>query len=92
MRNIINELSFPLVTHTTCFDTWFGCYGYLKSGYRAGQIPGRLDIQVLDQDFGLQEARKLLGFDHEFCSQHGQLSNTYSKHTFSITEAMVTAV
>jgi hypothetical protein len=55
MKNVINELSFPLVTHTTYFDTQFGSYGFLKSGYRAGHILGRLGIQVLDQVFGSQE-------------------------------------
>jgi hypothetical protein len=35
MKNAINELSFPLVTHMTYFDTRFGCYGFLKLGYGA---------------------------------------------------------
>jgi hypothetical protein len=34
-KNTVNELSFPLVTHTAYFDTWFGCYGFLKLGYGA---------------------------------------------------------
>jgi hypothetical protein len=37
-KNIINELSFLLVTHTTRFDIWFGRYGFLKSGYSAELI------------------------------------------------------
>jgi hypothetical protein len=28
----INELSFPLVTHTAYSDAWFDSYGILKSG------------------------------------------------------------
>jgi hypothetical protein len=76
-KNVANELRFPLVSHTTCFDTWFGHYGFLKSGYGAGQILDRLDIQVNDQVFGPLEERNLLGFEHEFWSQHGQLSNAY---------------
>jgi hypothetical protein len=35
-KNVVNELSFLLVTHTTCFDIQFGRYGVLKSGYGAG--------------------------------------------------------
>jgi hypothetical protein len=36
-KNVINEFSFPLVTHVTYFDTWFDHYGFLKLGYGAGQ-------------------------------------------------------
>jgi hypothetical protein len=36
MKNVINELSFLLVTHTTCFDIWFGGYELFKSGFSAG--------------------------------------------------------
>jgi hypothetical protein len=35
MKNIVNEHSFPLVTHMTYFDIQFGSYGFLKSGYDA---------------------------------------------------------
>jgi hypothetical protein len=35
MKNDVNELSFPLVTHTTYFDTRFDRYGLLKPGYNA---------------------------------------------------------
>jgi hypothetical protein len=34
----VNELSFPLVTHTAYFDTQFSRYGLLKSGYGAELI------------------------------------------------------
>jgi hypothetical protein len=63
MKNVINELSFLLVTHMTCFDIRFGRYGFLKSGYRAGQILGRTDIQVLGLVFGPQYVQNLLGFE-----------------------------
>jgi hypothetical protein len=43
-KNVINELSFPLVTHTAYFDTRFGSYGFSKSGYSAGQIEQRSEI------------------------------------------------
>jgi hypothetical protein len=35
MKNAVNVLSFPMVTHTAYFDTRFGCYGFLKLGYGA---------------------------------------------------------
>jgi hypothetical protein len=46
-KNIINELSFLSVTHMTCFDKQFSRYGFLKSGFSAGQILDRLVIQML---------------------------------------------
>jgi hypothetical protein len=42
MKNIANELSFPLVTHMTHFDIRFGRYGFLKSGYSAELILDRM--------------------------------------------------
>jgi hypothetical protein len=54
-KNIINELSFLLVTHMTCFNKRFSRYGFLKSGFSAGQILDRLVIQMLGQVFGLQD-------------------------------------
>jgi hypothetical protein len=54
-KNVINELSFLLVTHTTCFDIRFGRYGFLKSGFSAGQILDRMGIQLLGQVFGPQD-------------------------------------
>jgi hypothetical protein len=54
-KNVVNELSFLLVTHTTCFDIWFSHYGFLKSGFSAGQILNRLVIQLLAQIFGPQD-------------------------------------
>jgi hypothetical protein len=54
-KNVTNELSFLLVTHMTSFGVWFGCYGFLKSGFSAGQILDRLGIQVLGHVFGGQD-------------------------------------
>jgi hypothetical protein len=42
-KNIVNELNFPLITHTACFDIRFGRYGFLKSGYGAELILDRTD-------------------------------------------------
>jgi hypothetical protein len=57
MTNVANELSFLPVTHMTCFNIWFGCYGFLKSGFGARQILDSLGlgIQVLGQVFGPQD-------------------------------------
>jgi hypothetical protein len=54
-KNVFNELIFLLVTHTTCFDIQFGCYGILKSGFSARHILDRLGIQVLGEVFGPQD-------------------------------------
>jgi hypothetical protein len=45
----VNELSFPLVTHTAYFDTQFGRHGPLKSGYGAELILNRLSKEVKSQ-------------------------------------------
>jgi hypothetical protein len=42
MKNVTNELSFLLVTHTTRFDIRFHRHGFLKSGYGAEMILDRL--------------------------------------------------
>jgi hypothetical protein len=54
-RDVTNELSFLLVTHTTCFDVRFGCYGLLNSGFSIRQILDSQGIQMLGQDFGPQD-------------------------------------
>jgi hypothetical protein len=41
-KNAIHKHTFPLVAHTTYFDTRFGHYGLLKSGYGAELILDRL--------------------------------------------------
>jgi hypothetical protein len=55
MKNVVNELRFLMVTHTTYFDIRFVRYGILKSGFNAGQILDRLGIQVLGHVFWLQD-------------------------------------
>jgi hypothetical protein len=49
MKITVNELNFPLVTHTAHSDTQFGRYGLLNSGYDADQILDRLDIEMKTQ-------------------------------------------
>jgi hypothetical protein len=41
-KNVANELSFLLVTHTTRFNIRFGRYRFWKSGYGAELILDRL--------------------------------------------------
>jgi hypothetical protein len=43
MKNVANELSFPLVTHMTHFDIRFGRYGISKSCFSSGHVMDRLD-------------------------------------------------
>jgi hypothetical protein len=45
MKNVANELSFPLVTHMTYFDIRFGSYGILNSCFSSGYIMDRLDCR-----------------------------------------------
>jgi hypothetical protein len=42
-KDAFNEYSFLLVTHMAIFDTRFGRYGFLNSGYGAELIPDRMD-------------------------------------------------
>jgi hypothetical protein len=62
----VNELSSPLVTHPSYFDTRFSSNRLLKSGYSADQILDRLGIQGTNQVLGPQEAQNLQGFEHSF--------------------------
>jgi hypothetical protein len=62
-KSAVNELSFLLATHMSYFNTGFGRYGLLKSGYGTDQI---LDRQVIDQVFRTLEVQILLGLEHGF--------------------------
>jgi hypothetical protein len=53
-KNVVNKLSFLVVTHMTCLNIRFGRYGFLKSGFSARQIRDRLCKPVLCQVFGPQ--------------------------------------
>jgi hypothetical protein len=59
-KSAVNELSFLLATHMSYFNTGFGRYGLLKSGYGTDQILDRLDRQVIDQVFRALEVQILL--------------------------------
>jgi hypothetical protein len=43
MKNVANQLTFPLVTHTTHFNIPFVCYGILKSCFGSGHVMDRFD-------------------------------------------------
>jgi hypothetical protein len=46
---VVNELSFPLVTHTTYSDARFDSYRILNSGQGAENFLDRLNIPTNDQ-------------------------------------------
>jgi hypothetical protein len=52
MKNVTNELSFPLVTHTTHFNIRFGRYGILKSCFSSRHVMDRLDCSCLVRFLG----------------------------------------
>jgi hypothetical protein len=52
MKNVINELIFLLVTHTTCFGIRFGRYVILKSCFSSVQVMDRLDCRCLIRFLG----------------------------------------
>jgi hypothetical protein len=54
MKDVANEPSFLLVTHTTSFYIWINRYEFLKLDLDAEQILDRLTIQAFDQIFGPQ--------------------------------------
>jgi hypothetical protein len=51
-KNVVNELSFLLVTHMTYFGIRFGCYEFFKADFHTDQVLDRPVIQVLGQVFG----------------------------------------
>jgi hypothetical protein len=51
-KDVVNEPSFLLVTHTTNFNIQINRYEFLKSVFAAEQILDRLTIQAFDQIFG----------------------------------------
>jgi hypothetical protein len=55
MKNISNELSFPLATHMTHFDIRFARYGILNFCISSGKSYRQIELQVFGQVFGLQD-------------------------------------
>jgi hypothetical protein len=52
MKNVINELTFLSVTHTTYFDIRFGCYGFLNADFHTDQVLDRPIIKYLVRFLG----------------------------------------
>jgi hypothetical protein len=64
MKDVINELIFLLVTHTTYFDIRFDRYDFLNKGFTAGQFLDKLVVQVLGLVFGPQDEWNSLRFEN----------------------------
>jgi hypothetical protein len=77
-NNVANELSFPLVTHTTHFDIRFGRYDILNSCFSSGHIMDRLDCSCSVKFFG----HKMGETEYNFSKKLSQLSDAYSNTCF----------
>jgi hypothetical protein len=90
-KNVVNELRFQLVTHTTCFDIRFGHYRFLKSGFSAGQILDRLGICPWSGFWAIRWVKHAV-----VRIQNLEVTNSafrpLLKHTFFITAATVIAI
>jgi hypothetical protein len=74
----VNELGFPLVTHTVYSDTWFDSYEILKSEWCAENFLDRLGRPMNNQVLGAEDTRNLARVLYKFHKPLTQLSNTYS--------------
>jgi hypothetical protein len=82
----INELSFPLVTHTVYSDARFGSYGILKSLQSAGSFLDRQDRLANDQVLSVKDAWNMVRVIYEFHRPLTQLFNAYSRTPFWYTK------
>jgi hypothetical protein len=78
----VNELGFPLVTHSAYSDARFDSYGILKSGRGAENFLDRLCRPVNDQVLRAEDARILVRDVYKFRRSLTQLSNAYSHAHF----------
>jgi hypothetical protein len=62
----VNELRFPLVTHTAYSDARFGSYMILTSGRGAENFLDRLGRPTNDQVLGAEDARILVRVAYKF--------------------------
>jgi hypothetical protein len=74
----INELRFPLVSHTVYSDARFDSYGILKSGPGAEDFLDWLDRPMNDQVLRAEDARNSARVIYKFRRLLTQLSNSYS--------------
>jgi hypothetical protein len=78
----VNELIFPLVTHSAYSDARFDSYGILKSGWGAENFLDRLCRPENDQILMAEDARILERVVYKFHRPLTQISNAYSHAHF----------
>jgi hypothetical protein len=78
----VNELSFPLVTHTVNSDAWFHSYRVLKSRQCVKNFLDKLDKLTDDQALRAEDMWILTRVVNEFHRPLTQLSNAYSNTYF----------
>jgi hypothetical protein len=74
----VNELIFPLVSHTVYSDARFDSYGILKSGSGPEDFLDRLHRPMNDQVLRAEDARNMARLVYKFHRTLTQLSNSYS--------------
>jgi hypothetical protein len=74
----VNELRFPLVTHTVYSDARFNSYGILNSGRGAESFLDRLDKLANNQVLGAEDVLDMARVVSKFCRLLTQLFNAYS--------------
>jgi hypothetical protein len=62
-KNVVNELSFLLITHMTYFDIRFGPYSIMNSGSISGQILDSLGHKCLIRFLGHKEGETCWGLN-----------------------------
>jgi hypothetical protein len=78
----VNELSFPLFTHSAYSDARFDSYGILKSGWDAENFLYRLCRPANDQVLRAEDAQILVRVVYKFHRLLTQISNAYSHAHF----------
>jgi hypothetical protein len=73
----VNELSFPLITHTIYSDARFDRYGILMSGQGAENFLDKLNRLTNDQVLRAEDARNMARVVYKFRSQLTHLFNAY---------------
>jgi hypothetical protein len=79
---VVNEIIFPLVTHTTDSDARFDSYGIFKLGQGAENFLDILDIPTDDQGLKVEDPSILAKLLYGFRRPLNQLSNAYSYTQF----------
>jgi hypothetical protein len=79
---LVNEVRFPLATHTAYSDAQFDSYGILNLGRGAENFLDRLCRPANNQVLRVEDARNLTGVIYKFRRPLTQLSNAYSHAPF----------